>query len=83
MSSYLKFRDWLEIEARTGSSAAPTVAPRNATGLPDAVGFLLRRRGAAEPQAAPRRTLMLEQLPKIVALGVQCFKISGRDAQPR
>jgi putative protease len=79
MSSYLKFREWLEIEgkdtfgsANRGAKECYRVCQTNwdfAAGGGDPVQIKLRRDAR----------LMLEQLPVFVELGVECFKISGRE----
>jgi U32 family peptidase len=79
MSSYLKFREWLEIEgkeffgsANRGAKECYRVCQTNwdfSSEDGDPVKLKLRRDAR----------LMLEQLPGFVELGVECFKISGRE----
>ena len=80
MSSYLKFRDWLDIEGREqffgsanrGAKECYRVCQTNwdfAAEGGDPVSLKLRRDAR----------LMLEQLPAFMAQGVECFKISGRE----
>jgi putative protease len=79
MSSYLKFREWLEIEgketfgsANRGAKECYRVCQTNwdfSTGDAEPIQLKLRRDAR----------LMLEQLPDFVAMGVACFKISGRE----
>lgn len=81
MSSYLKFRDWLEIE---GKDAFHGSANRGAKecyrvcqtpwdfgpdDLPRPPALKLRRDAR----------LMLEQIPGMISAGVRCFKLSGRE----
>lgn len=80
MSSYLRFRDWLEVEgsrdfhgsANRGAKECYRVCQANwefgAAGA-DPVEIKLRRDAR----------LMLAQLPGFVAAGVTCFKLSGRE----
>ena len=80
MSSYLKFRDWLDIEgkdhffgsANRGAKECYRVCQTQwdfASEDSDPVSLKLRRDAR----------LMLEQLPHFIGLGVECFKISGRE----
>jgi len=80
MSSYLKFREWLEIEgkdkvfgsANRGAKECYRVCQTQWTFFSDdaqPVNLKLRRDAR----------LMLEQLPNFIVMGVECFKISGRE----
>ncbi len=80
MSSYLRFRDWLEIEgsrdfhgsANRGAKECYRVCQANWDfGVPGAVPHELKLRRDAR--------LMLDQLPAFLAAGVTCFKLSGRE----
>ncbi len=80
MSSYLKFRDWLEVEKREdfhgsanrGSKECYRVCQTPwAFEAPDAEAMDIRLRRDAR--------LMLEQIPAYIAHGVQYFKLSGRE----
>lgn len=80
MSSYLKFREWLEIEgkglvagsANRGAKECYRVCQTQWSFSSDeglSVDLKLRRDAR----------LMLEQLPVFIGMGVECFKISGRE----
>jgi len=80
MSSYLRFREWLEVEdknyfhgsANRGAKECYRVCQAAwQFGTTDAVPVDLKLRRDAR--------LMLEQLPRFVAEGVTCFKLSGRE----
>ena len=80
MSSYLKFRDWLEIEGKDRFFGSANRGAKECYRVCQTQWDFSS--GGEEPQSLKLRRdarLMLEQLPKIVALGVQCFKISGRE----
>jgi len=81
MSSYLRFREWLDIEqkanfygsANRGAKECYRVCQATwefgTTDNPQPVEIKLRRDAR----------LMLEQLPKFIDEGVTCFKLSGRE----
>ncbi len=81
MSSYLRFREWLDIEqkanfygsANRGAKECYRVCQATwefgTPGNPQPVEIKLRRDAR----------LMLEQLPKFIDEGVTCFKLSGRE----
>jgi len=80
MSSYLRFREWLAVEdqerlhgsANRGAKECYRVCQAAwQFGPADAVPIELKLRRDAR--------LMLEQLPRFVAEGVTCFKLSGRE----
>ncbi len=80
MSSYLRFREWLEVENQTSFHGSANRGAKECYrvcqaawqfGRDDAVPIDLKLRRDAR--------LMLEQLPRFVAEGVTCFKLSGRE----
>jgi len=80
MSSYLRFRDWLEVEgsrdfhgsANRGAKECYRVCQANwEFGVPGEAPVELKLRRDAR--------LMLAQLPAFVGAGVTCFKLSGRE----
>ncbi len=80
MSSYLRFREWMEVEdknyfhgsANRGAKECYRVCQAAwQFGTTDMVPIDLKLRRDAR--------LMLEQLPRFVAEGVTCFKLSGRE----
>ena len=80
MSSYLRFRDWLDVEgsrdfhgsANRGAKECYRVCQANwEFGVPGAAPLELKLRRDAR--------LMLAQLPAFVRAGVTCFKLSGRE----
>jgi len=80
MSSYLRFRDWLEIEgkdhfygsANRGAKECYRVCQTTwEFGVPGETSVELKLRRDAR--------LMLAQLPEFMAAGVSCFKLSGRE----
>jgi U32 family peptidase len=84
MSSYLKFRDWTEVE---GHHAFYGSANR---GAKECYRVCQTRWDFAAANADPDRPapelrlrrdacLMLEQIPGMIAAGVSCFKLSGRE----
>jgi putative protease len=79
MSSYLKFREWLEIEGKETFGSANRGAKECYRVCQTQWDFST---ADAEPVKLKLRRdarLMLEQLPVFVEMGVQCFKISGRE----
>lgn len=80
MSSYLKFREWLEVEgARPFHGSANRGAKECYRVCQTQWDF--QREGEPAHAVKLRRDarLMLEQLPRLVGLGVSCFKLSGRE----
>ena len=80
MSSYLKFREWLDIEGKDRFFGSAN------RGAKECYRVCQTQWEFSHDESAPvnlklRRDarLMLEQLPNFVALGVECFKISGRE----
>jgi len=80
MSSYLRFREWLEVEDQNSFHGSANRGAKECYrvcqaawqfGPSDAVPIDLKLRRDAR--------LMLEQLPRFVAEGVTCFKLSGRE----
>lgn len=80
MSSYLRFREWLQVEQQDSFHGSANRGAKECYrvcqaawqfGPNDAPPIDLRLRRDAR--------LMLEQLPRFVAEGVTCFKLSGRE----
>jgi putative protease len=80
MSSYLKFREWLDIEGKDQFFGSANRGAKECYrvcqvpwefGSEDSAPVSLKLRRDAR--------LMLGQLPNMVRLGVECFKISGRE----
>ena len=80
MSSYLRFREWLKVEDKNAFHGSANRGAKECYrvcqaawqfGPSDAVPIDLKLRRDAR--------LMLEQLPRFVAEGVTCFKLSGRE----
>lgn len=81
MSSYLRFREWLEIEQRENTYGSANRGAKECyrvcqaawefgtTDNPQPVEIKLRRDAR----------LMLEQIPHFINEGVTCFKLSGRE----
>ena len=80
MSSYLKFRDWLDVEGERPFHGSANRGAKECYRVCQAQ-WEFRRDGGAPELVKLRRDarLMLEQLPRLVALGVDCFKLSGRE----
>jgi putative protease len=80
MSSYLKFRDWLEIEGKQSFHGSANRGAKECYRVCQAEWDFARI--GEEPEKLKLRRdarLMLEQIPQLVGLGVECFKISGRE----
>jgi len=80
MSSYLRFREWLQVEQQDSFHGSANRGAKECYrvcqaawqfGPSDAPPIDLRLRRDAR--------LMLEQLPRFIAEGVTCFKLSGRE----
>jgi collagenase-like PrtC family protease len=80
MSSYLQFREWLEIEGRESFHGSANRGAKECYRVCQAE-WEFSRFGEEPSKTKLRRDarLMLEQLPRMVELGVACFKISGRE----
>lgn len=84
MSSYLKYREWMPIEgkdylhgsANRGAKECYRVCQTNwEFDVPDADGA----DGPAPLKLRHDAPLMLDQIPGMIAAGVRCFKLSGRE----
>ncbi|WP_298356562.1 peptidase U32 family protein [Rhodoblastus sp.] len=80
MSSYLKFRDWQEIEGKDYFYGSANRGAKECYRVCQTKWDF----GVADEPPAPLKLrrdarLMLEQLPRFVDLGVECFKLSGRE----
>lgn len=80
MSSYLKFRDWLPVEGKDAFFGSANRGAKECYrvcqvpwefGNEEAPPLNLKLRRDAR--------LMLDQLPGMIAAGVECFKLSGRE----
>lgn len=80
MSSYLQFREWTEVEGREEFHGSANRGAKECYRVCQAE-WDFGRLGADPNKTKLRRDarLMLEQLPKMVEIGVECFKISGRE----
>ncbi|WP_298422164.1 peptidase U32 family protein [Rhodoblastus sp.] len=80
MSSYLKFRDWQEVEGKDYFYGSANRGAKECYRVCQTKWDF----GAADEPPTPLKLrrdarLMLEQLPRFVDLGVECFKLSGRE----
>jgi putative protease len=80
MSSYLKYRDWLEIEGKNSFHGSANRGAKECYRVCQ-TNWSFAKQGETPETVKLRRDarLMLEQLPRMVGLGVECFKISGRE----
>ncbi len=80
MSSYLKFREWLDIEGKDQFFGSANRGAKECYRVCQ-VPWVFGSDESAPVSLKLRRDarLMLEQLPNMVGLGVECFKISGRE----
>lgn len=80
MSSYLRFREWLPVEDQTCFHGSANRGAKECYRVCQAT-WQFGTVDAAPVQLTLRRDarLMLEQLPRMVAEGVTCFKLSGRE----
>ena len=79
MSSYLKFREWLEIEGKDLSGSANRGAKECYRVCQTKWSFSNDDGLTADLKLRRDARLMLEQLPRFIDMGVACFKISGRE----
>jgi len=80
MSSYLKFREWLEIEGKARAFGSANRGAKECYRVCQTQWDFFSDEGRPVSVKLRRDArLMLEQLPNFVALGVECFKISGRE----
>ncbi len=80
MSSYLKFRDWTEAEgARPFHGSANRGAKECYRVCQIQWDFGAREEATQSLKLRRDATLMLEEIPAMVAAGVDCFKLSGRE----
>lgn len=80
MSSYLKFREWLEVEGARPFHGSANRGAKECYRVCQTQWDFARDGGASRSVKLRRDArLMLEQLPRLVARGVQCFKLSGRE----
>ncbi len=80
MSSYLKFRDWHDIEGKDYFYGSANRGAKECYRVCQTEWEFLR--GDQPPVHLKLRRdaqLMLEQLPRFIDLGVSCFKLSGRE----
>ncbi len=80
MSSYLKFRDWHQIEGKDYFHGSANRGAKECYRVCQTEWDF--GAGGEAPMALKLRRdarLMLEQLPRFVELGVECFKLSGRE----
>jgi putative protease len=79
MSSYLKFREWLDIEGKEFFGSANRGAKECYRVCQTNWDFAAEHGEPVKLKLRRDARLMLEQLPVFVELGVECFKISGRE----
>lgn len=81
MSSYLRFRDWLEIEQREHSYGSANRGAKECYRVCQAAWEFGTPDNPQPVEIKLRRDarLMLEQLPSFIDEGVTCFKLSGRE----
>ena len=80
MSSYLKFRDWMEIEGKDHFYGSANRGAKECYRVCQAL-WDFHPPGADPARVKLRRDacLMLDQLPGFIGRGVTCFKLSGRE----
>jgi len=80
MSSYLKYREWLDIEGKDNSYGSANRGAKECYRVCQ-TEWSFAKQGETPDKVKLRRDarLMLEQLPRMIELGVECFKISGRE----
>ncbi|WP_295426344.1 peptidase U32 family protein [uncultured Thiodictyon sp.] len=84
MSSYLKFRDWTPLEGKDACYGSANRGAKECYRVCQ-TRWAFAAADADEAQTAPglklRRDahLMLDQIPGMIAAGVSCFKLSGRE----
>ncbi len=80
MSSYLRFRDWLEIEGKESSHGSANRGAKECYRVCQAAWeFGVPGETSVELKLRRDARLMLAQLPAFMAAGVSCFKLSGRE----
>ncbi|MGD1037214.1 MAG: peptidase U32 family protein [Roseiarcus sp.] len=80
MSSYLKFREWLPIEGKERAFGSANRGAKECYRVCQAQWAFFSDEGRpVDLKLRPDARLMLEQLPNFVGMGVECFKISGRE----
>jgi U32 family peptidase len=84
MSSYLKFRDWTEIEGKDDFHGSANRGAKECYRVCQTKWDFgaLGANPANEPAGLKLRRdarLMLDQIPGMIAAGVSCFKLSGRE----
>jgi putative protease len=80
MSSYLKFREWLEIEGKERAFGSANRGAKECYRVCQTQWAFFSDEGQPVNLKLRRDArLMLEQLPNFIGMGVECFKISGRE----
>lgn len=80
MSSYLKFREWLEIEGKGQRAGSANRGAKECYRVCQTQWSFSSDDGRSVDLKLRRDArLMLEQLPIFIGMGVECFKISGRE----
>jgi putative protease len=80
MSSYLKYRDWLEIEGKENTFGSANRGAKECYRVCQIQwDFGQENEGTGKTKLRRDAHLMLRQLPEFVEIGVQYFKISGRE----
>ncbi len=80
MSSYLKYREWLPAEGKGESFGSANRGAKECYRVCQVQWDFTSGSEAAQSLKLRRDArLMLDQLPRMLALGVECFKLSGRE----
>lgn len=80
MSSYLRFRDWVEAEGKDSFHGSANRGAKECYRVCQAAwDFGVPGEASVELKLRRDARLMLEQLPAFTAAGVSCFKLSGRE----
>ncbi|NEV63930.1 peptidase U32 family protein [Thiorhodococcus minor] len=82
MSSYLKFRDWTEMEGRDAFHGSANRGAKECYRVCQTrwdFGPIDVEQAAPSLKLRRDAQLMLEQIPGMISAGVRCFKLSGRE----
>ena len=80
MSSYLKFRDWMDMEGKDYFYGSANRGAKECYRVCQTLwDFTPKQTDPIHVKLRRDACLMLEQLPEFIRLGVKCFKLSGRE----
>ena len=80
MSSYLKFRDWTEMEGKNYFFGSANRGAKECYRVCQTFwDFTPKNTDTIEVKLRKDACLMLDQIPEYIRQGVTCFKISGRE----